>query len=80
VQLLPQGRRMTPTRAPPLWTFKIAGTSRPLRAKITDKKFLANYTNGVIRFCAQDLLTAKVYEKQTLDGSKVKAQNKIIEA
>src|SRR4051794_6186365 len=45
------------------WTFRIAGTARTLKAKITDKKFLANYTNGVIRFYAQDLLTAKVYEK-----------------
>jgi hypothetical protein len=62
-----------------LWTFKIAGTSRTIRAKITDKKFLSNYINGVIRFYAQDLLTAKVYEKQRLDGSKVKAQNEIIE-
>jgi hypothetical protein len=62
-----------------LWTFRIAGTSRTLRAKITDKKFLANYTNGTILFYAQDLLTAKVHEKQTKDGDKVRVQNEIIE-
>jgi hypothetical protein len=61
------------------WTFTIAGTSQTIKAKITDKKFLANYTSGVIRFYAQDLLTAKVHAKQTLDGSKVKTQNEIIE-
>lgn len=61
------------------WTFTIAGTSQTIKAKITDKKFLANYTSGVIRFYPQDLLTAKVHAKQTLDGSKVKTQNEIIE-
>jgi hypothetical protein len=61
------------------WTFKIAGTTRTIKAKITDQNFLANYTNGVIRFYAQDRLKARVHEKQTVDGSKVKVQNEIIE-
>jgi hypothetical protein len=61
------------------WTFKIAGTSRMLKAKITDPTFLAKYTNGVIRFYAQDLLKARVYEKQVIEGSRVKVQNEIIE-
>jgi hypothetical protein len=61
------------------WTFKIAGTSRTLKAKITDPKFLASYTNGVIRFYAQDLLKARVNEKQVVEGSRVKVQNEIVE-
>jgi hypothetical protein len=61
------------------WTFRIAGTQRTLKAKITDQKFLEGYTNGVIRFYAQDLLRSKVHERQTIDGPKIKVENEIIE-
>jgi hypothetical protein len=61
------------------WTFKIAGTSRTLKAKITDPVFLAQYTKGDFRFYVQDFLKARVHEKQTVEGSKVKVQNEIIE-
>jgi hypothetical protein len=61
------------------WTFTIAGTRRWLKAKITDAKFLAKYTNGTIRFYSQDRLKARVHEKQTIEGSKVKVENDIIE-
>jgi hypothetical protein len=61
------------------WTFKIAGTSRTLKAKITDPVFLEQYTKGDFRFYVQDLLKARVHERQIVDGSKVKVQNEIIE-
>jgi hypothetical protein len=61
------------------WTFKIAGTTRQIKAKITDRAFLAKYTNRVIRCYAQDQLKARVHEKQTVDGAKVKVQNEIVD-
>jgi len=61
------------------WTFRIAGAGRTIKAKIKDQKFLGDYTSGTIRFYAQDLLKARVHEKQIIEGSKVKAHNEIIE-
>ena len=61
------------------WVFTIAGTKRTLKAKIADPEFLPRYTDGTIRFYAQDWLKARVHEKQVIDGEKVKVQNEIIE-
>jgi hypothetical protein len=61
------------------WTFTMAGTSGTIKAKITDQAFLAQYTDGIIRFYAQDLLRARVHKKQTIEGTKVKVKNEIIE-
>lgn len=61
------------------WTFRIAGTSRTLKAKITDPAFLANYTSGTIRFYAQGRIKAQVHEKQVIEGDKIKMHNEILE-
>jgi hypothetical protein len=61
------------------WTFKIAGARRSLKAKIVDQAFLAKYTDGTVKFYAKDLLKARVHEKQTVEGSKVRYQNEILE-
>jgi hypothetical protein len=47
----------------------VAGTQRNIKATITHKEFLAQYTNGVIRFYTGDLIKARVHETQTIDGT-----------
>jgi hypothetical protein len=61
------------------WIFKVAGTSQTLKAKITDIAFLSQYTNGIIRFYAADLLKARVKSEQRVEGSKVRTKNEITE-
>jgi len=59
------------------WTFRIAGTKRTLKAKITDQEFLAKYENGLIRFCQNDLLKVQLLERQTIHGTTGHVKNEI---
>lgn len=61
------------------WTFRVAGTQRNIKATITHKDFLAQYTSGVIRFYTEDLIKARVHEIQTINGTTEKVVNEIIE-
>ena len=61
------------------WTFRIAGSKNQIKAKIRDEKFLSQYTNGSIRFYTADLLRVRLHAKKTVEGTKVRIDNEIIE-
>lgn len=48
------------------WQFTIAGSTAKIKAKISDKNFLSQFSSGEIRFHKKDILRVLLKEKQTI--------------
>ena len=62
-----------------VWTFTRAGTATKLKATIVDKKFLAKFQRGVVRFFHNDLLKVRLKHEQTVKNTKVTNKYEIVE-
>jgi len=62
-----------------IWTFTIAGAKGVIKAKISDKKFLAKYSSGSIRFFQGDVLKVRLKERQIVQATDTKLEYEITE-
>ena len=53
--------------------------TNPIRATITDQKFLAKFERGIIRFYHDDVLKVKLKQTQTVKGSRGKVTYEVVE-